>query len=337
MAPLVSILIPAYNAEQWLRETLESALGQTHPRKEIILVNDGSTDRTLEIAKSFASRSVKVLDQPNAGGPAARNKALAHAQGDYIQWLDHDDLLAPNKISAQLAELERIQDDRVLFSCPFATFYYRVQAARLFQSPLYQDLEPLEYFFIRFSARTYFQSSAWLVSRKLTELAGGWWEVRSPDDDGEYFCRVVAASERIRFVSEAKSYWRVGNSESFSAAWKKSDTAAEATFQSVCRCIEHFRSLEDSDRSRAVCLKFLQGRLSYFYPEKKHIVNRMQALARELGGALSPPPVRWKYKWIQALFGAHAAKRARLLCPKLRTFVERNWDKLMYSFSGSRG
>ena len=172
MKPLVSILIPAYNAEQWIAETLRSAVNQDYPRKEVILVNDGSSDRTLELAKTFASDSVKVIDQSNAGGPAARNTALAHAQGDYIQWLDHDDLLAPNKISLQLREWERYQSDRILFSCPFATFYYRVEKAKVFRSPLYRDLKPLEYFFIKFLGNTYFQSSSWLESRKLAELAG---------------------------------------------------------------------------------------------------------------------------------------------------------------------
>jgi glycosyltransferase involved in cell wall biosynthesis len=230
MAPLVSILIPAYNAEKWIRLTLKSALIQDYPNKEVILVNDGSTDHTLRIAKAFESRSVKVINQPNAGGPAARNKALEDAQGDYIQWLDHDDLPAPNKISTQLRSLERVQNDKVLFSCPFATFYYRIEKARLFESQLYQDLEPLDYFFIKFSMNTYFQSACSLVSRKLTEIAGPWWEIRSPDDDGEYFCRVVGVSKRVQFVPEARCYWRIGNAGSFCSAWRKSRRALEIYF-----------------------------------------------------------------------------------------------------------
>jgi hypothetical protein len=333
MNPLVSILIPAYNAEKWIGETLRSAINQDYPRKEIILVNDGSTDKTLEVARTFASASVKIVHQSNAGGPAARNKALTCAQGDYIQWLDHDDLLAPNKISVQLRERERIQSDRVLFSCPFATFYYRTEKAKLFHSPLCRDLKPLEYFFIKFSGNTYFQSSPWLVSRRLTELAGPWWDLRSSDDDGEYFCRVVAAAEGIHFVPEARCYWRVGNQGSFSGAWKKSAVVQDATFQSTRRCIEHFRKLEDSEQSRAACVKFLQDRFVYFYPENRGVVNQMHALARELGGVLSPPPLSWKYKWIDHFFGPHTAKRAQLFFPTLRSLAKRNWDKFMYDLT----
>ena len=333
MTPLVSILIPAYNAEKWIAETLQSAINQDYPRKEIILVNDGSTDRTLEIAKGFASSGVKIVDQINAGGPTARNTALAHAQGDYIQWLDHDDLLASDKISVQLREWERDRSDRILYSCPFATFYYRPEKAKLFHSPLCRDLKPLEYFFTKFTGNTYFQSSPWLVSRRLTELAGPWWDLRSPDDDGEYFCRVVAASEGIRFVPEARTYWRVGNQGSFSGAWKKSPAVQNATFQSMRRCIEHFRKLEDSEQSRAACVKFLQDRLVYFYPENGEIISRMQELARELGGVLSPPPVSWKYKWIDTFLGARTAKRAQLFFPMLRSLAGSQWDKFMYDLN----
>ena len=110
MADLVSILIPAYNAEQWLAGTLISALAQTWPHVEVIVVDDGSKDGTLAIAKSFERRSVKVVTQPNMGAPAARNRALELAQGTYMQWLDADDLLEPTKISAQM----RVAEERAV-------------------------------------------------------------------------------------------------------------------------------------------------------------------------------------------------------------------------------
>ena len=98
MTPLVSILIPAYNAEQWIADTIESALAQTWSHKEIIVVNDGSKDHTLSIVDEFSSRGVLVASQKNCGEAAARNKALSFCSGDYIQWLDADDILAPDKI-----------------------------------------------------------------------------------------------------------------------------------------------------------------------------------------------------------------------------------------------
>src|SRR5271166_5822373 len=99
MKPLVSVLIPAFNAQAWIGDTLESAVSQTWPQKEIIVVNDGSTDQTLASVQRFESAGVRVITQENQGAAAARNKAFSLCQGDYVQWLDADDLLAPDKIA----------------------------------------------------------------------------------------------------------------------------------------------------------------------------------------------------------------------------------------------
>src|SRR5271157_2090174 len=102
MKPLVSILMPAFNAEEWIADTIRSAIGQTWQRKEIIVVDDGSTDQTLAVARQFASKEVVVVTQPNQGASTARNHALSLSQGDYIQWLDADDLLGREKITRQM-------------------------------------------------------------------------------------------------------------------------------------------------------------------------------------------------------------------------------------------
>jgi glycosyltransferase involved in cell wall biosynthesis len=334
MKPLVSILIPAYNAGKWIEQTLESAVNQTWSNVEIIVVNDGSRDNTLQIVKRFESARVKIVDQENAGGSAARNAALAHAQGEYLQWLDHDDVLAPDKIAAQLRRTEAARNNRVLFSGPFGVFYYRPEKAIFRGGPLCQDLDPKDYFYLKFSGNTYFQSSSWLVSRQLADLAGPWWNLRSPDDDGEYFCRVVAAAERICFVPDAKCFWRVGNYLSFSEA--RSAAALDAFYKSTCRSIEHYLALEETERSRRACVQFLQDRLILVYPERPDLSRQMSDLAVKLGGKLSAPTLSWKYGLIKSVFGWPAAKRASRLCPKLRVGMERSFDQMMYQFSRGR-
>src|SRR6516225_1986814 len=114
MRPLVSILIPAYNAQEWIADTIRSAIEQTWPCKEIIVVDDGSTDGTTEVARRFVSKEVAVVSIKNQGAAAARNHALQLSQGDYIQWLDADDLLAPNKIERQLGTLGEAEGPRIL-------------------------------------------------------------------------------------------------------------------------------------------------------------------------------------------------------------------------------
>src|SRR6266853_2661971 len=114
MSALVSILIPAYNAEAWIGDTIRSCLAQTWPHVEVIVVDDGSRDATLEVARTFESASVKVVTQPNSGAPVARNRAFELARGAFIQWLDADDLLHPDKIASQMHVAEKIADPAVL-------------------------------------------------------------------------------------------------------------------------------------------------------------------------------------------------------------------------------
>ncbi|WP_231461811.1 glycosyltransferase family 2 protein [Pedobacter sp. Leaf132] len=103
-AELVSVIIPAYNAEQTIVETLNSVYAQTHKNLEVIVVNDGSTDNTLSILEKY-SNPVKILSTENKGVSHARSFGFKHAKGDYIQYLDADDLLKPKKIELQLEAL----------------------------------------------------------------------------------------------------------------------------------------------------------------------------------------------------------------------------------------
>jgi glycosyltransferase involved in cell wall biosynthesis len=102
---LVSIIIPCYNCDRFLEETVNSVFQQTFTDYEIILIDDGSTDKTAEIIKSFGSR-VKSEFQPNLGASVARNKGTALAKGDFIQYLDADDLLKPDALQKRITALK---------------------------------------------------------------------------------------------------------------------------------------------------------------------------------------------------------------------------------------
>ena len=170
--PLVSILIPAYNAQELIGETIQSALAQTWPRKEIIVVDDGSTDETFAVARRFESVNVKVVTKPNAGAAAARNKALSLSQGDYVQWLDADDLLSPNKIECQMLAAEQAASRRVLLSSGWVYFHYRTKHTSIVPTALWHDLSPTEWLVRKMTHNLHMQTSTWLVSRELTLDAG---------------------------------------------------------------------------------------------------------------------------------------------------------------------
>lgn len=204
MEPLISILIPAFNAEGCIAETIESALCQTWPRKEIIIVDDGSTDQTLAVARKFAGKEVSVVSQPNQGAAAARNKAFSLCQGDYIQWLDADDLLSREKIARQMELFRSYGSRRTLVSSAWGYFFYRVNKARFRPTALWCDLSPVEWMTRKWEQNVFMQTATWLVSRELTEAAGPWDTRLLGDDDGEYFSRVVLKSDRVRFVPDGE-------------------------------------------------------------------------------------------------------------------------------------
>lgn len=326
MKPLVSILIPAYNAEEWIAYTLQSAIGQTWPHKEIIVVDDGSSDRTAEIAQRFASNKLAVVRSGREGAVAARNRAFQLSQGDYIQWLDADDLLGSTKIERQLAALKETDSKRVLLSSAWAYFNYRPRRARFIPTSLWQNLSPVEWLFRKMSENLHMQTATWLTSRELAEAAGPWDKRLISDDDGEYFCRVLRASEGTRFVPEARVFYRVTsiNRRSYIGP---SDTKLDALFLSMKLHVQYLRSFEDSDRVRRACLAYMQNWLLYFYPERPDIVAELQELAAQLQGRLGQPQLRWKYAYLRPILGWKAAKWAQLVFPKMRDSAVMYWDK----------
>ena len=329
--PLVSILIPAFNAQEWIAETLRSALAQTWERKETIVVDDGSTDQTLAIAKRFESNEVRVLVQENQGAASARNNALAHCQGDYIQWLDADDLLAPDKIAKQMAVLDQSVSKKILLSSGFGKFLHRWERTRFVPTELWEDLSPTEWLLRKMGLNLYMQTATWLVSRELSDASGPWDTRMLSDDDGEYFCRVLLNSEGTRFVPDARVYYRGFRSSSL-AYVGRSDRKREALWLSMELHIDYLRSLEDTPRIREACLTYLQRNLINFYPERADIVSHAEQVAANLGGQLRPPHLSWKYSWIRAAFGWRAAKNASLEMRKIRWSLESSADRAMCHF-----
>lgn len=331
MNPLVSILIPAFNAQEGIADTIRSALGQTWPRKEIIIVDDGSRDQTLSVARQFASKDVSVVTKENQGAAATRNHAFSLCQGDYIQWLDADDLLSPDKVARQMEALERSPGNKTLISSGWAYFMYRARKAKFVPTPLWCDLSPVEWMARKMEQNLHMQTATWLVSRELTEAAGPWNTRLLGDDDGEYFARVLMASDGVRFVPEAKVFYRISGPGCLSYIGR-SDKKMEAQFLSMELNIKYIRSLQDTDRVRAACVTYLQNWLPNFYPERIDIFERAQQLAATLGGKLEVPRLSWKYAWIKAIFGWSAAKRVQVRYNRIKMSMRRSWDKVLFDW-----
>jgi glycosyltransferase involved in cell wall biosynthesis len=216
---LVSIIIPVYNTEKYLAETIESAKNQTWPNKEIIIVDDGSTDNSLEIAKAYQNAAITIISQTNKGASAARNKGLIHATGKYIQFLDADDLLDPDKIASQMSLLNGKDD--YLAICNTIHFKdgddYKASYFRKEWFSAGTD-NPVDFLIKLYAGEEVLPGyggmvtiHSWLTPRILIDKAGLWNEKLSVDDDGEFFCRTILASSGILFSDGGPCYYRKFN------------------------------------------------------------------------------------------------------------------------------
>ncbi len=114
--PPISIILPVYNGEKTIEATIESVLAQTYADFEVIIINDGSQDTTLEIVSCFTDRRLRVFSYPNAGVTVSRNRGLAQVRGDYVAFIDADDLWTPDKLESQLALLQANPQAAVAYS-----------------------------------------------------------------------------------------------------------------------------------------------------------------------------------------------------------------------------
>jgi len=306
MTALVSIVIPCYNAERWIAATIDSAIAQTWPRTEIIVVNDGSRDGSLAAARTFEKFGVRVIDQPNRGAPAARNAGLAAAAGDYIQFLDADDLIAPDKIEQQM-RLAGECGPEFLVSGSWGRFRDKPSEASFPPQPLCRDAGPVDWLVLKFETGGMMHPAAWLTSRLLAVRAGPWDENRDPDDDGEYFARVVLASKGVRFCRESVSYYRSGLAGSLSGAG--SDEAWTSIYRSHALTAGRLRRAEESARTRHACASMFQRFIYESYPWAAESRRRAAAEVAALGGSRLQPEGGPKFQLARHLVGWRLARR----------------------------
>lgn len=285
---LVSILIPAYNDEEYIGASIESALMQTYPECEVIVVDDGSTDGTVAEVSGFDS--VTLITQPNQGAPAARNRALEAASGAYIQFLDADDLLNPTKIEAQVQTLEESPKGTVAVSstCYFQDGQDPEKGQRAEEYDMLNSDDPVQWLVNLLTPGRGWgmvQTGAWLTPREIVKEAGLWKEYVSPDDDGEYFTRVLLASEGVRYVREGCVYYRQYPDET-RVSNLRSKEALRGWMWSIDSKRDHIMPLvSENNHTRAahgLARQYWSLALSA-YPRHSEIAAQAEARAGELG------------------------------------------------------
>ncbi len=193
---------------------MQSVFAQTYQSVEVILVDDGSTDNSYQLAKQYESDRVQVLQQENAGAAIARNTGLAASEGAYIQFLDAGDVLSSGKIAAQVNALQD-QPNKVAV-CNYKQFSTDAELNDEIypdqSSFIYTSDDPHDFLIHLWGGNghmNFIQTNCWLVPKQLIEKAGGWRAYRCPDDDGEFFARVLLASKGIVYVPGVYNYYHI--------------------------------------------------------------------------------------------------------------------------------
>lgn len=302
MKPLVSVLMPAYNAEAWIGDSIRSVLAQTWNSLELIIVDDGSIDATLTIAQSFQSPTVKVLSQPNRGAAAARNVALEHAQGDLIQYLDADDLLAPNKLEQQILMLS----DRAVASAAWGRFTHHPEQAVFTSDELWQTLSPIDWIIRALEQNLMMNPACWLTSRSIVQTVGSWNETLTLNDDGEYFWRVILASQGVTFCPTAKVYYRSNIQGSLSN--QTSNRAWQSLYDTLTSVEQQLLKTETSDRTRHALATAFQRFIYQTYPAVPQLRVAARKKVTRLGGSNLRPLGGQTFQTASRILGWRLAK-----------------------------
>jgi len=314
---LVSIIIPAYNAENFIEETIHSALNQTYKNIEIIVVDDCSTDNTLSKAKKFEEKGVIVVSKKNSGASDTRNKGFLLSKGDYIQYLDADDLLSPEKIENQLNYFAQF-GDQIIVSSQWDRFADNHLSETQFPERfLDRDWDsPIEWLINSWMGKGMAQTSIWLTPRALIQGAGEWNTKMLGNDDGEFFCRVLLKAKKIYFCKDAYVYYRSNITNSLSQRPGRKNV--EALLGSYSLYKKHILEVENSDRVKlALKQNFISFIYTYYddYPEFVEIAkNEIQ----DLGLAVKGSTGGLKMKIIIFFLGFEGALKFRQYCSNLK-------------------
>lgn len=311
MSFLVSVIVPCYNAAAHIEETLASLCGQSWSDLEIIVVDDGSRDRSAELVEQFPDKRIRLIRSANGGACRARNLGLEAARGDYIQFIDADDLMDRTKIERQLVRLRQHDAGAVAYG-PWWEFtdVPKRNAAVGFDSG--RDFErPMEWLFASLEEGFYLPPHCWLVPRAIIERAGPWDVRLRQNQDGEYFSRVLEHASHVAWVPVAFSFYRGGNAGSVSSVKGRAYTESLLLAADMIR--DRMLGNLPEDASRGSCIAALYLRILYRVGQSDdEMVSEIWSRISDLGTAPRSLPVGGlKFRCMSRCLGWRLAFRLR--------------------------
>jgi glycosyltransferase involved in cell wall biosynthesis len=302
---LVSVIVSAYNAEKYLAETVTSLIAQTWEDLEIIIVNDGSTDNTLHIAKSFSDKRVSVISQENRGQDAALNNGYKHASGTYIKFMDSDDLLNPEMIALQMQALNG-STEYVAYG-EWARFYNgQPQLSDFTPLNYWKDMVPIDFLTAK-PEGVMLQCGIMLLPQQLIEKAGLWDDRLILFNDTEFFTRILLAASGVRFSPGAKLYYRSAIGNSITAG--RSRRFYESTYLATGLIAKNMLAIEDSPRVRLLISNTYRSQYYRMYPHFPDLVKEHETQIAIFGPGTIYPDGGKVFKTLKSLVGWKMANR----------------------------
>lgn len=212
MDVLVSIIIPTFNRADVIHETLESIALQKYTNFECIIVDDGSTDDTVNTVKKIISKDSRfsIHHRPanrKKGAGSCRNYGYELSKGAYINWIDSDDLMSPNKIQSQIQKLMKSESE--VATCKWGRFKESNDLV-VKEYGTYRDFNTGQELLAAYGTYgTFFPSHSFLISRSLVIKAGFWNEFLKINQDGEFFCRVLINAGKVAFADDTHVMYRL--------------------------------------------------------------------------------------------------------------------------------
>lgn len=309
--PLVSVCMPAYNAELYISEAITSIINQTYQNWELLIVNDGSTDRTATIAASFNDPRVKLFQQENKGQCAAANQAFAHSKGTLIKFFDADDILSPGFIENQVNRIG-IRTDAVV-SAAWGRFYNNdISTIKIVPQKVWEDLPPHQWLIYSWeNGGSMMQCGLWLIPREIINKAGLWDESLSLINDLDFFTRVILSSTVILFEKNALLYYRSGINNSLSGT--SNANAILSAYTAITKATSNLLKVHSNNRSLKACANVWQQFVYNIYPQYPELCLEAQKKINAFGGSSIPFPSGGLTKILVKLIGWKNAKRVKRL------------------------
>lgn len=216
-SPTISVIIPFYNNQDTIEDTLNSLEKQIFDDFEVLLIEDkNSTSVQAKIIEKRYKYNLRFFKNTlKAGASSNRNIGLQNALGKYIQFLDADDLISDEKLKNQVALLEN--QKKALSFCKWGIFHKSLNDLQITNSILYKNAAPIEYLeTLNGTFSVLMPLHSYLIPKELITISGQWDEQISLGDDGEFMNRVIAQSEKLIFSNDSFAYYRRGNSNTLS-------------------------------------------------------------------------------------------------------------------------